>query len=80
MSDPRKLVGRYVVQEFGDGEFYWHAYLGDDRVNGGLCTEHLDGVRAAKNAITIARANLLRDDYFWDMETHSWLPKSELQH
>lgn len=80
MSDPRKLVGRYVVQPLDDGDFYWHAYLGDTRVNGGLCKSRLGGIGAAKGAIVVARANLLRDDYFWDMETHAWLPKSELQH
>lgn len=78
-ADPRKLAGRYVITELDDDQYYWHAFLGDERVNGGLCEDYLDGVGEAKRSIAVARANLMRDAYFWDAETFSWLPKADLR-
>lgn len=75
---PNRLPGRYVVKALDSGEFYWHAYLDDKRVNGGLAVTYVEAVRAAKAAIQSARFSLLIEDYYWDIETHGWVRKGEL--
>jgi hypothetical protein len=76
--DPRKLPGRYVVKECGDGEFYWHAYLGDERVNGGISDDYVRAVADAKRAIIQARDQLFIEMHYYDVETQSWVKKGEL--
>jgi hypothetical protein len=77
-THPRKLPGRYVVKPLSDDEFYWHAYLGDSRVNGGIATDYVLAVADARRAIVIARESLLTEFYYWDVETCTWVRKGEL--
>lgn len=72
------LTGRYDIQPLGDGEWYWHAYLGDEHVNGGLCTDYTEGVHSAKRAVEAARGERLHREYYWDVETGEWVKKGDL--
>lgn len=79
-TDLRKVKGRVdVVPLENDREwrFYWHAFLGDTRVNGGVCHDLTDGHQHARRAIAIARAEMLRKDHYWDEETFRWIRKGE---
>lgn len=78
--DPRAVPGRYTIRPIDDCEwrFYWNAFLGDERVNGGVCSDCTDGSRRALRAITEAREALLKDAFYWDVETFTWVPKGEL--
>jgi len=73
--DPRHEFGpgRYVIK---DG--YWHAYIGDQRVNGGICSDYLDGAERATRAIALARNQMLHEQFYWDAETCDWVRKGEL--
>jgi hypothetical protein len=74
-------TGRYRVKELDDELVawgYWHAYLGDRRVNGGVCDDYTDGVHCAMQAIERAREQWLRDYFYWDHETCQWVKKGEL--
>jgi len=75
-ADPRKLPGRYTVSPPGsDPEWpcYWDAYLGEERVNGGVCKDAADGAERALSAIWRAREELLSDSYHWDAEKFAWV-------
>ena len=77
--------GRIEVMpcEFG---WYWHAYVGDDRVNGGLCeVSSQQANREARWAIASYRAREIvreRRDYlrthYWDVETGQWVKHGEV--
>lgn len=77
----RNLPGRYNISSLdGDSEwrYYWHAFLGDDRVNGGVGKNYDDAVDKAKRAISIARYDMLTGDHYFDTETATWVLKGEL--
>lgn len=80
--DPRyRAPGRYVIREFDDPLVawgYWHAYLDNVRVNGGVCNNYTDGVFNAKMYIARAREQWLREHYYWDDETCTWVKHGEL--
>jgi hypothetical protein len=72
--------GRYVVNEIEDDEWwgYWHAWVGELRVNGGLCNDYTQGSARARRAIEAHRSSLLWTDYYWDVETREWYRKGTL--
>lgn len=72
--------GRYDVQEIeGDPEWwgYWHAFVGDVRVNGGVCTNFTDGAKRARRAIEAYRKAAFRRDHYWDVETGQWVKNGQ---
>ncbi len=80
MTDLRADPGRYDIREIADCEwkFYWHAFVGELRVNGGVCKDYSQGARRAVRAIACARESALREGYYWDVETCAWVKKGEL--
>lgn len=80
-ADLRRVPGRYEVKPLDDDRewhFYWHAFLGDNRINGGVARNYEDGMREATRAIALARHDLLRDEYYWDVEYGDWVRKGDL--
>lgn len=75
-SDP----GRIVVREIADEEWpwYWHAFIGDTRVNGGLAHSYFDGHVEGKRAIATCRKKDFYENFYFDQETHAWYRKGEL--
>jgi hypothetical protein len=74
-------IGRYVITEDEnayDWWGYWHAYLGENRVNGGVCDDYTEGAERAMRAIAQAREMLVLEKYYWDSETCLWIKKGEL--
>ena len=47
----RQLGYRAEITPLGDGQFYWHAWLGDTRVNGGLSESWLAASEDSTRAI-----------------------------
>ncbi len=79
--DLQSPPGRYVIKpvEGIDGwPFYWHAYIGDVRVNGGLAQEYLEAVREAKRIISLTRRRDFLENHYFDEETGHWYPKGTL--
>jgi hypothetical protein len=81
--DPRNEFGPglYVIREVDDDLVawgYWHAYLGEVRVNGGVCEDYTDGVERSLQAIARAREQMLRERFYWDAETCLWIRKGSL--
>jgi hypothetical protein len=72
-----------VPCQFG---WYWHAYVGDQRVNGGLCElGEREAARDARFAISTYRDSLIfaerrafLRDHYWDTETQQWLKHGEV--
>jgi hypothetical protein len=76
-----KEPGRVTVTPIeGDPEWwgYWVAYVGDVRVNGGLCKTKWQGRDRARAAISNYRAKRWVQTHIWDVETFAWLDKREL--
>ena len=59
--------------------YYWKLYLGDERVNGGICLTPETGWPRAKEYAWQHLVSVMRTDHFWDLATNRWLPKSELK-
>lgn len=76
--EPYRLAGKYVINDLEQGGFYWHAYLGEERINGGLCETYTECVHTAKRAIMKARQHILHEEFYWDVETREWVRKGEL--
>lgn len=78
---PPQVPGRYVIIPVDgiDGwPYYWHAYLGDRRINGGLAQDHLMAVQEAKRVIALTRRNEWLQENYFDYETGMWYKKGEL--
>ena len=72
--------GRVVVKPMDDAEYpwYWHAFVGELRVNGGVCNDYTHGTLLARGAIAAYRHQVFLDENYWDQETNEWRPKGEL--
>lgn len=74
--DMQTAPGRYVIKPLASDDpeyaFYWHAYIGDHRINGGVCTDYTAGAIAAKYAIGQYRRKDLYANYIFDFETGKW--------
>lgn len=83
MTNFQKERGRVDVRrlKFRDPEwgFYWDAYIGDERINGGVCTDLESGYKAGGMAITHARKTAWFEQNLWDVETGKWLDKKTRQ-
>lgn len=68
MDPADEIPGRVDVRRIPDEEwpFYWHAFLGDVRVNGGLAKDRKYAIYLGKNAIAAYRYQI------W-VETHVWI-------
>jgi hypothetical protein len=81
----RELPGRIEVVRCDLG-WYWHAYVGDKRVNGGLCeVSSQQASYDARWAITCYRSseymNVRQEfmrSHYWDDETEQWIKHGEL--
>jgi hypothetical protein len=69
--------GRVVIKPNALG-FYWHAFVGDERINGGLCDDYTEAQVEAKRAIAIWRKRDWMDNYYFDAETQKWYRKGTL--
>jgi hypothetical protein len=59
--------------------FYWHLYYKGIRINGGLVEDRIEEAehRAESYRLSYTRDVVLAA-HFWDHETATWIPKSEL--
>lgn len=57
---------------------YWEAFVGDTRVNGGVCTDYTDGMTRGRKAIDAWRKAEFHATHYWDVETGQWYKKGEL--
>jgi hypothetical protein len=80
MTDFRTEPGRYTIRPIEDCEWwgYWDAFIGELRVNGGVCEDYTDGTVRATRAIAVEREQRLKKHYYWDVETWAWVRKGEL--
>ncbi len=79
--DFQSAPGRYVIKpvEGIDGwPFYWHAYIGDTRVNGGLAQDYLGAVQESKRVISLTRRRDFLETHYLDEETARWFKKGTL--
>lgn len=73
--------GRVVIRELeGDPDYthYWHAFIGELRINGGVCNDYTHGMFAGREAIGRYRRQVFLEAYYWDDETHEWYEKGTL--
>lgn len=76
--DYQKEPGRVVVKPLSkDDEWYWHAYIGDERVNGGMVERYEDGMVEGKRAIAIWRKQDWMKNYIFDHESGKWYRRGE---
>ena len=71
-AEPGRVVGKAIDDE--DWPFYWHAFIGDRRVNGGLCKSQYEGYSAGREAIDKRRRAIFYETHYWDEETADWYP------
>ena len=72
--------GHVTITDTDDEEYpyYWHAFIGDTRVNGGICKERSDGFKLGQDAIWTRRRALFYETHFWDEETADWYPNGTI--
>lgn len=73
--------GRVEVHDIeGDPEYngYWEAFVGDVRINGGVCIDYTDGSKRGQRAIEVYRRQEFHRTHYWDVETGTWVRKGEL--
>jgi hypothetical protein len=79
--DLQKDPGRYVIKPVEGIEnwpYYWHAFIGNERINGGLAQDHLQAVQEAKRSIALWRKRDFLANFFFDVETQKWWRKGEI--
>ncbi len=79
--DLQTAPGRYVIKETEgiDGwPYYWHAYIGDVRVNGGIAQSYDGAAIEAKRVIALSRRRDFLENHYYDDETGRWLRKGTL--
>ena len=75
--DFQKEPGRVVVKPITDEWWYWHAYIGDERINGGLVYCYADGMVEGQRAIAIFRKRDWMQNYIFDYEAGKWYKRGE---
>jgi hypothetical protein len=70
--------GGFTMESGPTAEWYWRVYLGDVRINGGLCSNLYLGRQQAKHAIYVFEWSEFKDQHYWDSETRSWYRRGEL--
>lgn len=72
--------GRVVVCPIDDFEWpwYWHAYVGDERINGGVCKAQWLGTVRGRDAIAVWRRRQFIERHYWDVETQEYYMKGTL--
>lgn len=70
--------GRVNVKPLHDEEdnWYWHAYIGDTRINGGMVHSYADGMMEGQRAIGIWRRKDFHENFMFDVETEKWVKKT----
>lgn len=74
------VPGRVVCEPIGDDEWpwYWHAFVGEARVNGGVCLDYRDGLYRGRAAIERWREADFIATHYYDEETCAWYEKGTL--
>ena len=75
--DYQKEPGRVVVKPLADDQWYWHAYIGDVRVNGGMVDQYAEGMSEGQRAIAIFRKQDWMKNYIFDFESGKWYRRGE---
>jgi hypothetical protein len=64
--------------ELPSGEWYWHLYFRGEKVNGGLSPDKTWAQSDAQCAFNAVRREEWRKGHVWDVETQSWITRSQL--
>ena len=75
--DYQKEPGRVVAKQLNDDDWYWHAYIGDMRVNGGLVHCYADCMAEGQRAISTWRKQDWLKTYIFDYEAGKWYKRGE---
>lgn len=72
------LVDALPCEPDEEQRYYWKLYWGTERVNGGLCFDRTDGFSRGCIYAHQHDSVIMRENFFWDVESGKWLPKSML--
>lgn len=75
-SEPGRVVCKPLWDE--DDNYYWHAFIGDMRVNGGMSPTYADGMIEGKRAIAIWRKKDFYENFMFDVESGKWIAKGSV--
>jgi hypothetical protein len=65
------------IEQLPSGEWYWHLYFRDEKVNGGLSPDKTWAQSDAKTARHSHSRNEWCKGHVWDVETQSWITRSQ---